>query len=49
MNKKCVREFSTEAHKTPTKWAAQSYLSGSVRGAALLLSLSLALLCHAET
>lgn len=51
MNKKeeCVREFSTEAHKTPTKWALQSYLSGSVRGAALLLPLSLALLCHAET
>lgn len=36
MNKKeCVSEFSTEAHKTPTKWAAQSYPSGSIRGAAL--------------
>lgn len=45
MNKKeeCVRELSTQAHKTPTKWAAQSDLSGSVRGAALL-PLSLALL-----
>lgn len=51
MNKKedCVRKFSTEAHKTPTKWAAQSYLSGSVRGAALLLPLSPAPLRHAET